>query len=116
MAQQLILLLIKVLVGTSLGLLGVYNQGREKIKKQNQLNKMRIFDDLTADTKIDILETAIAYAKKDIADNNLNVDLVSHACGFGEMFLLQPVDFGLITPEVITAFVGSMPPHRPKVW
>jgi len=98
-----------VLVGTSLGLLGVYNSGNKK-------KKMRIFDNLTTDVKIDILETAIAYAKQDIANNNLQVDLIEHACGFGEMFFLQPIDFSLIEPVVVTSWIGSIPRHIPRYW
>lgn len=112
MLYQIILLLIKVIVGTSLGLLGVYNTGMKK----NKIKKMRIFDELNLTTKIQILETAIAYAKQDIEENNLEVNLITHACGFGEMFLLQEPDFDLINPVIITGWVGSTPPHRPKAW
>lgn len=112
MLYQLLLVLIKVFVGTTLGLMGVYSAG----VKKNKIKKMRIFDELNLTTKIQILETAIAYAKKDIEENNLEVDLFAHACGFGEMFLLQEGDFGLINTTVITGWVGSTPPHRPKAW
>ena len=111
MAYQIILLLIKVIVGTSLGLLGVYNNGIKKNKK-----KMRRFEELNTITKIQVLESAIAYAKQDIEENNLEVNLITHACGFGEMFLLQEPDFDLINPVIITGWVGSTPPHRPKAW
>ena len=108
MWQHLLIFVIKILVGTTIGAAGVYHAKRRK--------KMRIFDNLTHDCKVDILEAAVAYAKADIDENNLNVDLVHHACGFGEMWFLQEADFTLIEPELVVAWIGGRPPHRPKVW
>lgn len=108
MIQQVVIFLIKILIGTTLGLIGVYNAKRYK--------KMRIFDNLTQDVKDDILEAAIAYAKADIEDNNLQVDVKVHAVGFGEMFQLCHPDFDTIDPMPISRWVGPRPVHRPKTW
>ena len=77
---------------------------------------MRIFDQFTQDVKDDILETCISYAKADITEHNLQVDIKEHAVGFGEMFQLCHPDFETIDTVPIVAWVGSRPPHRPKTW
>ena len=110
MAYQIILLLIKVIVGTSLGLLGVYNNGIKKNKK-----KMRIIDDIETFEKEVILETCIAYAKGEIAEFNLpaTTDVIALAVQYDTMYFLEIIDFNIVDPNYVTAFVGPRPIKRP---
>lgn len=110
MAYQIILLLIKVIVGTSLGLLGVYNNGIKKNKK-----KMRIFDNLEPFEKEVILETCIAYAKGEIAEFNLpaTTDVITLAVQYDTMYFLEIIDFNGIDPNNVPSFVGPRPIKRP---
>lgn len=108
--MEILWFIVKFLTGFSIAIAGAWFDTNKKRKK------MRIFDTLTEDCKIDILETAIGYAKADIEENNLVVDLIPYAVGFGEMFLLKETDFINIDPVPLTGWVGGRPPHRPKVW
>lgn len=110
MAYQIILLLIKVIVGTSLGLLGVYNNGIKKNKK-----KMRIFDQFEDETKHEILKSCISYAKGEISELNLpaTTDIKALALMYDTMYFLNSTDFEDYIVEVIPAFVGPRPIKRP---
>lgn len=110
MAYQIILLLIKVIVGTSLGLLGVYNNGIKKNKK-----KMRIFDQFTIEAQNTILMSCIAYAKGEIAEFNLpaTTDVIALAVQYDTMYFLEIIDFNGIDPNNVPAFVGPRPIKRP---
>lgn len=117
MWNALLTFIVKVFIGLVTATLIEYNMKQKKQK--NKINKMsndRIFDTFTADVKEDILETAIAYAKADIAEFNLPDELIPYAVGFGEMFLLEESDFILIETLPIIAWAGGRPPHRPKLW
>lgn len=109
MWAQLLIFVIKVLIGTTLGVFGIY--GFNKKKKMD-----RIFDTLTSDVQCDILETCIAYAKAELPPNT---DLIEYAVGFGEMFFLEETDFSILSAlelDAIDSWTGSRPPHKPKTW
>ena len=111
MLYQIILLLIKVIVGTSLGLLGVYNTGMKK----NKIKKMRIFDQFTTEAQNTILMSCIAYAKGEIAEFNLppTTDIISLAVQYDTMYFTTIIDFNGIDTNNIPTFVGPRPIKRP---
>lgn len=112
MISQLLIFLIKVLLGTTLGVFGIYGFKRKKKME-------RIFDEFTQDVKDDILMTALRYAKADIDENQLPDDLIEYAVGYTEMFRLTEDDFsGFTALELagVVGWVGGRPPHRPKDW
>lgn len=79
----------------------------------------RIFDTLPTATQKDILKSALAFSKAEIAEESLTDDPVEYAVGFGEMFFLEEEDFSILTAieiNAVTGWVGGRPPHRPKTW
>lgn len=110
MLYQLAIFLLKIIIGTSLGLLGVYHAKRKKIKK------MRIFDNLPIETQNEILIVCVSYAKGEIAEFNLpaSTDLIHLSMQYDTMFFLEPLDFGGVNTETIPAFLGSRPIKRPN--
>lgn len=110
MLHQLVLFLLKILIGTSLGILGVYHAKRKNNKK------MRIFDNLPIETQNEILIVCVSYAKGEIAEFNLppTTDLIELSVEYDTMFFLTPLDFGGLNTETIPAFLGSRPIKRPN--
>lgn len=108
MLYQLILFGIKILFGTTLGLLGVYHAKKKK-------KKMRIFDTLPLETQNEILIVCVSYAKGEIAELNLpaSTDVIGLAVQYDTMFFLEPIDFIGLNLETIPAFVGPRPIKRP---
>ena len=109
MLTQLLVFVIKILIGTTLGLLGVYaTKNRRKIK-------MRIFDDLTPEQQQGVFFACISYAKGEIDEFNLppSTDVLALALEYDTMYFLELIDFAGQNPELIPAFVGSRPVKRP---
>lgn len=109
MLHSLLLMLIKVLVGTSLGLLGVYNSGNKK-------KKMRIFDELSLEAQNEIIVSCVRYAKGEIAELNLPAitDIIQLAIQYDTMYFTTIMDFQGLNVENIPAFVGPRPIKRPQ--
>lgn len=107
MVQHLAILLIKILIGTSLGLIGIYNAKRKK--------KMRLFDEQDNCFQDAYLKCCIRYAKGEIAALNLpsSTDVIALAVQYDASFFLEPIDFNGQNLENITAFVGPRPIKRP---
>lgn len=110
MIYQLVIFLLKILIGTSLGLLGVYHA-----KKKNNIKKMRIFDTLSIEAQNEIIHSCFSYAKGEIAEFNLppTTDLVELAIQYDTMFFLEPIDLMGYPTETIPAFLGGRPIKRP---
>lgn len=109
MLSQMLIFILKVVMCTSLGLLGVYNAERKKKRK------MRIFDQLTIEQQQGILFTCISYAKGEIQEFNLpaSTDVIALAVQYDTMYFLTPIDFSGQNIETIPAFVGGRPVKRP---
>ena len=109
MLAQLLIFVIKILIGTTLGILGVYNAKRKKRKK------MRIFDELNLETQNEIVTTAVRYAKGEIAEFNLPVttDVIALAVQYDTMYFTTPLDYSGLDLNTITAWIGPRPIKRP---
>lgn len=106
MVQHLAIFLIKILIGTTLGLIGIYNSKRK--------NKMRIFDEQDNAFQDAYLKVCIRYAKGEIAELNLqNVDVIALALQYDVSFFLVHNDFNGQNVSNIPAFVGPRPVKRP---
>lgn len=105
----MLIFVIKVIVGTALGLLGVYHAERKKRKK------MRIFDTLTIEQQQGILYSCISYAKGEIVEFNLpaSTDVLALALQYDTMYFLEIIDFAGQDHESVPAFVGGRPVKRP---
>ena len=112
MFAQISLFIIKILIGTTLGILGIYNA---KMKNRKKLKKMRIFDELNLEVQNEIVTTAVRYAKGEIAEFNLPVttDVIALAVQYDTMFFTTPLDYTGLNLETIPAFVGGRPVKRP---
>ena len=112
MFQYITIFVIKLLIGTTLGVLGIYNS---KMKNRNKLKKMRIFDELSLETQNEIVTTAVRYAKGEIAEFNLpaTTDVIQLAVQYDTMYFTTPLDYSGLDLETITAWVGSRPIKRP---
>jgi hypothetical protein len=108
MLYQLVLFAIKIIFGTSLGLLGVYHAKKRK-------KKMRIYDTLTPESQNEILSVCVGYAKGEIVEFNLpaSTDVIGLAVQYDTMFFLTPIDFAGFNTESVPAFVGPRPIKRP---
>jgi hypothetical protein len=111
MVYQLAIFLLKILLGTTLGILGVYHA-----KRKNNNKKMRIFDNLPLETQNEILIVCVSYAKGEIIESNLppTTDLIELSVQYDTMFFLTPLDFGGLNTENIPAFLGGRPIKRPN--
>lgn len=112
MFQYITIFVIKLLIGTTLGILGIYNS---KMKNRNKLRKMRIFDELSLEAQNEIVTSCVRYAKGEIAEFNLPVttDVIQLAIQYDTMFWTTPLDYSGLDLETITAWVGSRPIKRP---
>jgi hypothetical protein len=112
MFAQIAIFFIKILIGTSLGILGIYNA---KMKNRNKIKKMRIFDELNLEVQNEIVTTAVRYAKGEIAEFNLpaSTDVIALAVQYDTMYFTTPLDYSGLDLETITAWVGSRPIKRP---
>ena len=112
MFQYITIFVIKLLIGTTLGILGIYNS---KMKNRNKLRKMRIFDELSLEAQNEIVTSCVRYAKGEIAEFNLpaNTDVIQLAIQYDTMFWTTPLDYTGLDLETITAWVGSRPIKRP---
>lgn len=106
MLQHFYIFVLKLLLGTTLGLMGVYSKKRKK---------MRIFDGLSIEQQQGILYTCISYAKGEIQENNLpaTTDVIALAVQYDTMYFLEPIDFAGQDIENIPAFIGPRPVKRP---
>jgi len=107
MLQHLIIFVIKLLIGTTLAMAGIYNAKRKK--------KMRIFDELSLEAQNEIVTSCVRYAKGEIAEFNLPVttDVVALAIQYDTMYFTTPLDYSGLPIETITAFIGPRPIKRP---
>lgn len=112
MFQYIAIFVIKILIGTTLGILGIYNA---KMKNKNKLRKMRIFDELSLEAQNEIVTSCVRYAKGEIAEFNLPIatDVIALAIQYDTMFWTTPLDYSGLDLETITAWVGSRPIKRP---
>lgn len=108
MWQHLIIFAIKLLIGTTLAMAGVYNAKKKK-------KKMRIFDELSLEAQNEIVTSCVRYAKGEIAEFNLPVttDVVALAIQYDTMYFTTPLDYTGLPIETITAFIGPRPIKRP---
>lgn len=107
MWQPVLIFLIKLLIGTTLAIAGIYNAKRKK--------KMRIFDEQDNLFQQAYLEICIRYAKGEISELNLpaSTDVIALAVQYDVSFFLTIDDFIGQNLESITAFVGPRPIKRP---
>ncbi len=108
MLAQFVIFVIKILIGTSLGLIGIYNTKRKKKME-------RIFDELTIELQNEIIIVCIRYAKGEIAELNLppSTDVLELALQYDTMYFLEPIDFAGYDTLPVPAFCGSRPLKRP---
>jgi len=108
MWQPVIIFLIKLLIGTTLAIAGIYNTKRKK--------KMRIFDELSLEAQNEIVTSCVQYAKGEIAEFNLpaSTDIIELAVQYDTMYFTTVLDYSGLPIESITAFVGPRPIKRPQ--
>lgn len=78
---------------------------------------MRKFDTFTADVKIDLLESYVAFAKQEIAElgNPENLPLLEIARSYDHTFEVTIDDFNeLVDVVTIVAWTGQHPPRLPR--
>lgn len=76
---------------------------------------MRVFDTLTQQTKDEIISNSIAFAKKEIADNNLSgVDVKILASDYVHQFEIIIEDYDQHDPVLIPAWGGPIPVKIPR--
>ena len=78
--------------------------------------KMRVFDTLTAPTKNEILTHSIAFAKREINDNNLptNIDVKALASDYVWQCGIIIEDYDQLEPNLTPAWGGPMPVKIPR--
>ena len=89
------------------------------IQKFNIFNlfkkQMRVFDTLTTGTKDEIINNSIAFAKREIADNNLTgYDVKLLALDYVWQFGIIIEDYNQHDPLIIAAWGGPMPVKIPR--
>ena len=112
MFAQISLFIIKILIGTTLGILGIYNA---KMKNRKKIKKMRIFDELNLEVQNEIVTTAVRYAKGEIAEFNLpaTTDVIALAVQYDTMFFTTPLDYTGLDLVTIPSWIGPRPIKRP---
>lgn len=111
--MEILWVIIKWVSGVSIALAGAWFDFKNNKKKMSNIRK---WQELTSDVQIDILETFVGYAKKDIENGDFEADetVLSIALLYGWVFELTPTDFNLIDIQTIVSWHGSKPPRPPK--